>query len=45
VTATVPHRGFGRTAFGAEELIPFLKTANQAAATSTYLAASPQVEG
>jgi retinol dehydrogenase-14 len=56
VTATVLHPGVGRTAFGAEDqaafftilsplIRPFLKTANQGAATSIYLAASPQAEG
>src|SRR5438067_1568910 len=56
VTATVLHPGVVRTAFGAEDqaafftilsplIRPFLKTAAQGAATSIYLASSPQVEG
>jgi len=56
VTATVLHPGVVRTGFGAEDpsLIfkvvvpfyrPFMKTAQQGAATSIYLASSPKVEG
>ena len=56
VTATVLHPGVVRTAFGAEDqaafftilsplIRPFLMTAAQGAATSIYLASSPQVEG
>jgi retinol dehydrogenase-14 len=56
VTATVLHPGVVRTAFGAEDQSaffhvmsrvarPFMKTPAQGAATSIYLASSPQVEG
>ncbi len=56
VTATVLHPGVVSTAFGAEDqaafftllsplIRPFMKTAAQGAATSIYLASSPQVEG
>jgi retinol dehydrogenase-14 len=56
VTATVLHPGVTRTAFGAEDPIPmmrtmmpfarpFMKTPGQGAATPIYLASSPQVEG
>ena len=56
VTATVLHPGVVRTGFGAEDpsLIfkvlvplwrPFMKTPQQGAATSIYLASSPKVEG
>ncbi len=56
VTATVLHPGVVRTGFGAEDpswvykiLIPlwrpFMKTPQQGAATSIYLASSPEVEG
>src|SRR5438067_13475331 len=56
VTAMVLHPGVVSTAFGAEDqaafftilsplIRPFLKTAAQGAATSIYLASSPQVEG
>ena len=56
VTATVLHPGVVRTGFGAEDpgrvlglLTPiarlFMKTPEQGAATSVYLASSPQVEG
>src|SRR5205085_5194538 len=56
VTATVLHPGVVSTAFGAEDqaafftlLSPlirqFMKTPAQGAATSIYLASSPQVEG
>jgi retinol dehydrogenase-14 len=56
VTATALHPGVVSTAFGAEDqaafftmLSPlirrFMKTAGQGAATSIYLASSPQVEG
>src|SRR5438105_3243104 len=56
VTATVLHPGVVSTAFGAEDqaafvtilsplIRPFMKTTGQGAATSIYLAASPQVEG
>jgi retinol dehydrogenase 14 len=56
VTATVLHPGVVRTACGAEDqaafltilsplIRPFLKTTAQGAATSIYLASSPQEEG
>jgi retinol dehydrogenase-14 len=56
VTATVLHPGVVRTAFGAEDpswvyklivpfVRPFMKTPRQGAATSIYLASSPEVEG
>jgi NAD(P)-dependent dehydrogenase (short-subunit alcohol dehydrogenase family) len=56
VTATSLHPGFVRTDFGAEDqarffavigrvVRPFLKTAEQGARTSIYLASSPDVEG
>lgn len=56
VTANALHPGVVRTAFGAEDrswLVgvmtriagPFLKTPEQGAATSVYLASSPEVEG
>src|SRR5438477_8645654 len=56
VTATVLHPGVVRTSFGGEDqaafftilsplIRPFLKTTAQGAATSIYLASSPQVEG
>src|SRR5881275_1010011 len=56
VTATALHPGVVRTAFGAEDqsvffrlmlplMRPFMKTTAQGAATSIYLASSPQVEG
>ncbi len=56
VTATVLHPGVVRTAFAAEDpsplwkvvlplMRPFLKTPEQGAATSIYLASSPEVEG
>lgn len=56
VTATVLHPGVVRTAFGAEDstamfklmlplVRPFMKTPAQGAATSIYLASSPEVEG
>jgi retinol dehydrogenase 14 len=55
VTATVLHPGVVRTEFGAEDqsgLVvigrlarPFMKTPAQGAATSIYLASSPEVEG
>src|SRR5438132_3342060 len=56
VTANVLHPGVVRTSFGAEDqaafftilsplIRPFLKTTAQGAATSIYLASSPQVEG
>ena len=57
VTATVLHPGVVRTAFGAEDQAgyftwmicplarPFMKTPAQGAATSIYLASSPDVEG
>jgi short chain dehydrogenase len=56
VTATVLHPGVVSTAFGAEDqsvffrlmlplMRPFMKTTAQGAATSIYLASSPQVEG
>ena len=56
VTATVLHPGVVRTAFGAEDqatfftilsplIRPFLKTTAQGAATSVYLASSPQENG
>jgi retinol dehydrogenase 14 len=56
VTATVLHPGVVRTAFGAEDqsaffslmlplMRPFMKTTAQGAATSIYLASSPQAEG
>jgi NAD(P)-dependent dehydrogenase (short-subunit alcohol dehydrogenase family) len=56
VTATVLHPGVVRTRFGAEDpgltfklLVPFyrpfMKTPRQGAATSIYLASSPEVEG
>src|SRR6184192_392464 len=56
VAATVLHPGVVRTAFGAEDqsalftlmlplMRPFMKTTAQGAATSIYLASSPQVEG
>src|SRR5438876_2505679 len=56
VTATVLHPGVVRTAFGAEDqatfftilsplIRPFLKTTAQGAATSIYLASSPQENG
>ena len=56
VTATVLHPGVVRTGFGAEDpswifkvLVPlwrpFMKTPQQGAATSIYLASSPKVEG
>ncbi len=56
VTATVLHPGVVSTAFGAEDqaafftilsplIRPFMKTAVKGAATSIYLASSPQVEG
>jgi retinol dehydrogenase-14 len=56
VTATVLHPGVVRTAFGAEDqaavfrvmlplMRPFMKTPAQGAATSIYLASSPEVEG
>ena len=56
VTATVLHPGVVRTAFGAEDqaafftilsllIRPFMKAAAQGAATSIYLASSPQEEG
>jgi retinol dehydrogenase-14 len=55
VTATVLHPGVVRTKFGAEDrsgLVvmswlarPFMKTPAQGAATSIYLASSPEVEG
>jgi retinol dehydrogenase 14 len=56
VTATVLHPGVVRTAFGAEDrsavfaaVVPmirlFMKTPQQGAATSIYLASSPDVEG
>ena len=56
VTATVLHPGVVRTSFGAEDpsplyrvLLPlarlFMKTPEQGAATSVYLASSPEVEG
>jgi len=56
VTATVLHPGVARTGFAAENpppmwkvflplIRPFLKTPDQGAATSIYLACSPDVEG
>jgi retinol dehydrogenase-14 len=56
VTATVLHPGVVSTAFGAEDpslifkvivpfVRPFMKTPQQGAATSIYLASSPEVEG
>jgi NAD(P)-dependent dehydrogenase (short-subunit alcohol dehydrogenase family) len=56
VTATVLHPGVVRTAFGAEDqatfftllsplIRPFLKTTAQGAATSIYLASSPEENG
>jgi NAD(P)-dependent dehydrogenase (short-subunit alcohol dehydrogenase family) len=56
VTATVLHPGVVRTAFGVEDparwqrvflplMRPFLKTPEQGARTSIYLAASPEVDG
>ena len=56
VTATVLHPGVVRTAFGAEDqsaffrvmiplMWPFMKTTAQGAATSIYLASSPQENG
>jgi retinol dehydrogenase 14 len=56
VTATVLHPGVVRTAFGAEDqaavfrvmlplMRPFMKSPEQGAATSVYLASSPDVEG
>jgi retinol dehydrogenase 14 len=56
VTATVLHPGVVRTGFGAEDpsriyrflvplVRPFMKTPQQGAATSIYLASSPEVEG
>src|SRR6266567_4727368 len=56
VTATVLHPGVVSTAFGAEDqaafftilsplIRPFMKTAAQGAATSIYLASSPQEDG
>ena len=56
VTATVLHPGVVNTAFGAEDqaafftilsplLRPFMKAPTRGAATSIYLASSPQVEG
>ena len=56
VTATVLHPGVVRTGFGAEDqaaafrvllplLRPFMKTADQGAATSIHLASSPEVDG
>ncbi len=56
VTATSLHPGFVRTDFGAEDqarffsvishvVRPFLKTPQQGAQTSIYLASSPEVEG
>jgi retinol dehydrogenase-14 len=56
VTATVLHPGVVRTGFGAEDPArlhrlltpiarPFMKTPEQGAATSVYLASSPEVEG
>jgi NAD(P)-dependent dehydrogenase (short-subunit alcohol dehydrogenase family) len=56
VTATVLHPGVVRTGFAAEDppplwnalvavIKPFLKTPEQGAATSIYLASSPEVEG
>jgi retinol dehydrogenase-14 len=56
VTATVVHPGVARTGFGAEDpsrvfkfLVPFwrpfMKTPEQGAATSVYLASSPEVKG
>ena len=56
VTATVLHPGVVRTAFGREDaagcmrlmfplVTPFMKTPEQGAATSIYLASSPEVAG
>ncbi|MGH3154554.1 MAG: SDR family oxidoreductase [Streptosporangiaceae bacterium] len=56
VTATVLHPGVARTGFAAEDpppmwkvflplIRPFLKSPDQGAATSVYLACSPEVEG
>ena len=56
VTATVLHPGVVRTSFGAEDqsaffriltplMRPFMKTPAKGAATSIYLASSPEVEG
>ena len=56
VTATVLHPGVVNTGFGAEDpssifkfvvplVRPFMKTPQQGAATSIYLASSPEVEG
>ena len=56
VTATVLHPGVVNTAFGAEDqaafftilsplMRPFMKAPTRGAATSIYLASSPQVEG
>ena len=56
VTATVLHPGVVRTGFGAEDqagyfkvmlplVRPFMKTPAQGAATSIYLASSPEVDG
>lgn len=56
VTATVLHPGVVRTAFGREDpnrsqrlmgqlVRPFMKTPEQGAVTSVYLASSPEVEG
>ena len=56
VTATVLHPGVVRTAFGAEDptrllklltplVRPFMRTPERGAATSIYLASSPDVEG
>jgi retinol dehydrogenase 14 len=56
VTATVLHPGVVNSAFGAEDpsrifkvivpfVRPFMKTPEQGAATSIYLASSPAVEG
>ncbi|HEY3548534.1 MAG TPA: SDR family oxidoreductase [Propionicimonas sp.] len=56
VTATTLHPGVVRTAFGAEDpspfwrfmtplVRPFMKTPERGAATSVYLASSPEVEG
>jgi NAD(P)-dependent dehydrogenase (short-subunit alcohol dehydrogenase family) len=56
VTATVLHPGVVRTAFGREDagrfmrlmfpvVTPFMKTPEQGAVTSVYLASSPEVDG
>jgi retinol dehydrogenase-14 len=56
VTATVLHPGVVRTAFGREDagrsmrlmfpvVTPFMKSPEQGAATSIYLASSPEVAG